>query len=161
MSHAARALVLLLLGAALRDCVLLGSAALVWGQHQQQNLDACPDRTHAWLRCVLGGTTLLVIGALLAAHTASVFFGWWPASPRDDTLVLATLALAVAAGGLTSAQLTYRHAVLAIGVVAVVLSHLPWAACAFAVLVATLTAGHGARHLGPMARGLALPHQER
>ena len=161
MSHAARAVVLLLLGAALRDCVLLGSAALVWGLHQQQRLDACPDRAHAWLHCVLGGATLLVTGALLAAHTASVLFGWWPVSPRHDTFVSATLAVVVAAGGLAPAQLSRQHAVLVVGVVAVVLSRLPWAACAFAALVATLTAGNGARRLGPIARRLALPHHER
>ncbi len=161
MSHAARTAVLLLWGVALRDCVLLGSAALVWGVHQQQQLDACDDRAHAWLRCVLDGTTLLITGALLAAHTASVFFGWWPVAPRYEMFVSASMAVVIAIGGLAPEQLTRRHALLMIGVVAVAVSRLPWGACAFAVLVALQTAGNGARHLGPIARRLAVPHHER
>lgn len=161
MNHVARAAVLLLLGAALRDCVLLGSAALVWGLHQQQRLDACPDRAHAWLRCVLDGTTLLITGALLAAHTASVFLGWWPATPRYDVFVSASLAVIIAVGGLAPQQLTRRHAVLMCGVVAVALSRLAWGACAFALCAAVFAVVDGLRHLGPQSRALAAPHDQR
>jgi hypothetical protein len=161
MSHAARGVVLLLLGAALRDCVLLGSAALVWGLHQQQRLDACPDRAHAWLRCVLDGTTLLITGVLLAAHTASVFFGWWPTTPRYDAFVSATLAVVIAVGGLAPEQLTRRHAVLMSGVVAVALARLPWGGCAFALCAAVFAVADGLRHLGPQSRALAAPHDQR
>jgi hypothetical protein len=160
MNNAVRAAILLLLGAALRDCVLLGSAALVWGLHQQQRLDACPDRAHAWLRCVLDGTTLLVAGALLAAHTAAVAFGWWPATPHFDAFVSAALALVIAVGGLAPEQLTRRHAPIALGVLAVVLSRQPWAACAFALAASVLVVVDSLRHLGPIARGLAAPHRE-
>ena len=161
MNHGARALALLLLGAALRDCVLLGAAVLVWSEHCAQRLDACPDRAHAWTRCMLDGATLLAMGAALALHTASVAFGWWPRVEFLNPLVSATLALVIAIGGLSAEQLTRRHGAVALGVVAAALSQAPSVACAFAVLVAAVSLFDGARHLGSMSRALAAPHDER
>jgi hypothetical protein len=161
MNHAARALALLLLGAALRDCLLLGAGLLVWSEHRARRLDACPDRAHAWMRCVLNGAVLLAVGSLLALHTASVWFAWWPRALELNALVSATLALAIAIGGLSTDDLTRRHAALALGVLTVSLSQAPWMACAFAALVSVAALFDGVRHLGPMARALGVSHDQR
>lgn len=161
MNPAARAAILLLLGAALRDCLLLATAVLVWSEHRAQRLDDCPDRAHAWMRCMLNGALLLGAGSLLALHTASVGFGWWPRALEVNALVSATLALAIAVGGLSIDDLTRRHAVIALGVLTVALSQMPWMACVFAALVSAAALFDGTRHLGSISRALAAPHDER
>jgi hypothetical protein len=161
VNHAARAAVLLLLGAALRDCLLLAAGLLVWSEHRAQGLDACPDRAHAWLRCLTNGAVLLAGGSLLALHTASVAFGWWPRLLEVNALVSATLALAMAIGGLSIDDLTRRHAAIALGVLTVALSQMPWMACVFAALVSAAALFDGMRHLGSGSRALAAPHDER
>jgi hypothetical protein len=161
VNHATRALVLLLLGAALRDCLLLGAGLLVWSEHRARRLDACPDRAHAWMRCVLDGAALLAAGSVLALHTASVALGWWPRTLDINPLVSATLALAVAIGGLSADDLTRRHGAIGLGVLTVALSQTPAMACAFAALVSAAALFDGTRHLGSGSRALAAPHDER
>jgi hypothetical protein len=161
MSHVGRAMVLLVAGLALRDCVLLATGVMVWGIARQQRLTARPDRAHAWLACVIDGGAMLAVGALLAANTALVVLGWWPSWTPLATPVAAALALVVAVGGLTPAQVTRRHLLLGAGVVAAALARQPWAACAFALLVAAATLADGARLLGPVSRALAARHDER
>jgi hypothetical protein len=161
MSHAARALFLLALGAAFRDCLLLAAALAVWSEHRAQRLDACADRTHAWVACVLNGSALLAAGFALALHTASVLLGWWSRAFVIEPFVGATLGLAIAIGGLGQEQLTWRHGALAAGVIVATLSQTGWMACAFAALVALGALIDGARHLGPMSRALSAPHDER
>jgi hypothetical protein len=161
MTHAVRALILLALGVALRDCLLLGAGVVVWSEHRSQRLDACPDRAHAWVACVLDGGALLAAGTALAAHTAAVLFGWWPRAISIDPFVTATLALAIAIGGLGQGQLKWRHGAIAVGVIAATLSRSAWAACAFAALVALAALVDGVRHLGPMSGALAASHDER
>jgi sugar phosphate permease len=161
VTHALRAALLLAAGVALRDCLLLATGTLVFGIHQQQRLAACPDREHAWLRCVIDGSALLAVGALLAAHTAAVSLGWWPSWTPLHAVAAATLALVVAVGGLAAQQLTWRHGLIAAATVAVVVARQPWAACAFAATAAAFTLSEAVRHLGPLARTLALPHDQR
>lgn len=161
VNHAARAALLLLLGVVLRDCVMLAASVLVWSEHLSQRLHACPDRAHAWPRCVLNGAALLGAGAALATHTAVTFFGWWPASHPLSGLASAALLLVVALGGLHWRQLTVRHAAIVLGMVAAASMPIAGTACAFAALVAAVALADGLRHLGPMSRALAAPHQER
>jgi hypothetical protein len=161
MSHAARAALLLVAGVALRDCVVLATGVMVWGIARQQRLSALPDRAHAWLACVLDGGAMVAAGVLLAANTALVVLGWWPAWTPLDALVAAALSLGVAVGGLTPAQVTWRHLLVGAGVVAAALSRQPWAACAFASLVAVATLIDGAYLLGTVSRTLAARHDER
>jgi hypothetical protein len=158
MQTAARAAILLVGGALLRDCLLLAAGVMLLGLHQHQRLDECPDRAHAWLRCVLGGAWLFVAGALLMAHTTAVVLGWWPSVRHWDPLVSAALALSVAVGGLSTAQVTWRHGLLAAGVLAAVLSRRDWAACALAASVAVLALVDALRRLGPMSKALAARH---
>jgi hypothetical protein len=164
MNHALRALILLAAGMALRDCVLLAGSVLLWSVHLNERVDACPDRAHAWLRCLLGGALLLLAGGLLAAHTAVVFFGWWPGAMNEAPRTATALLLVVVLGGFAWRELSLRHGLAALGALVALAATLPWAAwapCAFAALVAALTLGDGARHLGPIARQLALPHRDR
>jgi hypothetical protein len=161
VNHAARAALLLVLGIALRDCVMLAASVLVCSEHLSQRLQACPDRAHAWPRCVLNGAALLGAGAVLATHTAVTFFGWWPAAHPLGGLASAALLLVVALGGLHWRQLTFRHAAIVLGMVAAAWLPIAGAACAFAALVAAVALVDGLRHLGPMSRALAAPHQER
>jgi hypothetical protein len=141
--------------------VVLATGVMVWGIARQQRLTAQPDRAHAWLACVLDGGTMLAAGTLLAANTALVVLGWWPAWTPLDAPVAAALALVVAIGGLAPAQVTRRHVLVGAGVVAAALSRQPWAACAFALLMAAATLTDGARLLGPVSRALAARHDER
>lgn len=163
MNTAARAWVLLAAGAALRDCALLAAGVLLLCAGQHDRLDATPDRAHAWLRCLLGGALLFVAGSLLAAHTGSVFFGWWPRGETSLPMLAWVLPPVVALGGLAWRDVTLLHTVAAVGAPAALLAALqwaPWAPCAFAALVALYAIADGTRHLGPMARGLAAPHHE-
>jgi hypothetical protein len=163
VSTIARAWILLAVGAALRDCALLGAAVLLLCAHQHDRLDGAPDRAHAWLRCLLGGALLCVAGGLLAAHTGSVFFGWWPVSDPGLPLPGWLLAPLVALGGLAWREVSALHAAAALGVLGALLAAqqgAAWAPCAFAALAAAIAVANGARHLGPIARGLALPHHE-
>jgi hypothetical protein len=161
VTHAARAVALLVLGIALRDCVMLAASVLMYSEHLSQRLHACPDRAHAWPRCVLNGAALLGAGAVLAAHTAVTFFGWWPAAHPLGGLASAALLLVVALGGLHWRQLTIRHAAIVLGMVAAMWLPMAAVACAFAALVAAVALADGLRHLGPMSRALAAPHQDR
>ena len=164
MSQAVRALILLAAGVALRDCVLLAGSVLLWSIHLHERVDASPDRAHAWLRCLLDGGLMLLAGGLLALHTAVVVFNWWPGATNATPLLTTALLLVAALGGLGWRELSLRHGLVAIGVLAALATALhwaPWAPCAFAALVALLTVGDGARHLGPIARELALPHHDR
>jgi hypothetical protein len=164
MSNAVRAAVLLAVGVLLRDCALLAAGVLLWAAHTQDRLDACPDRAHAWLRCLLGGALLVAAGGLLAAHTSSVFLGWWPVGRDAVPLLPLVLAPVVALGGLAWRELSPLHLTAALGAPAALLVALqwaPWATCAFAALAALYVIADGARHLGPVARGLAAPHHER
>jgi hypothetical protein len=161
MSHTARATLLLVAGLALRDCVLLATGVMVWVIARQQQLTARSDRAHAWLACMIDGGAMLAVGALLAANTALVVLGWWPSWTPLATPVAAALALVVAVGGLTPAQVTRRHLAIGFGAAVAALLRQPWAACAFALLVAAATLTDGARLLGPTARALAARHDER
>jgi hypothetical protein len=61
-------------------------------------------------------------------------------------------------------DITPLHAVAALGAPAALLAALqwaPWVPCAFAALAAMVAIADGARHLGPIARGLAASHSER
>lgn len=164
MNHAIRALILLAAGVALRDCVLLAGSVLLWSIHLHERVDASPDRAHAWLRCLLDGGLMLFAGSLLALHTVVVFFSWWPGATNATPLLTTALLLVAALGGLGWRELTVRHGLAALGAVAALApttAWAPWAPCAFAVVIAVLTVGDGARHLGPIARQLALPHHDR
>lgn len=164
MNHALRAAILLAAGVALHDCVLLAGAVLLWSVHRNQRFEASPDRARAWLHCLLDGALLLLAGSLLAAHTAVVFFGWWPGTANATPPLAMALLLVAAFGGLAWRELSLRHGVVALGAAAALAATLPWtpwAPCAFAAVVAALTLGDGARHLGPMARQLAMSHFDR
>ena len=164
MSLAVRAWVLLATGVALRDCTLLAAAVLLLCGSHRERLDAMPDRAHAWLRCLLGGALLLLAGSLLAAHTGSVFFGWWPRGETSLPVLAWVLPPVVALGGLAWRDITLLHVVAAVGAPAALLAALhgaPWAPCAFAAVAALYAVADGARHLGPIARGLAASHLER
>jgi hypothetical protein len=161
MSNAVRAAILLVTGAALRDCALLGAGVLLLCASHRDRLDDIPDRAHAWLRCLIGGALLVTAGSLLAAHTGSVFFGWWPVGQWRLPMWAWVLPPIVALGGLAWREITLPHAVAALGAPAAMLaaSHgAPWAPCAFAALAALYAIADGARHLGPIARGLAASH---
>lgn len=164
MNHALRALVLLGAGLALRDCVLLAGSVVVWSVHLHERIEASPDRAHAWLRCLVDGALLLLAGGLLALHTAVVVFSWWPGATNAAPLLTLALLLVAALGGLGWRELSLRHGLVAIGALAALAGTqpwAPWASCAFAVLIAVITVGDGARHVGPMARQLALSHRDR
>ncbi len=164
MNLALRAWVLLATGAGLRDCTLLASGVLLLCASQHGRLDSTPDRAHAWLRCLLGGALLFAAGSLLAAHTGSVAAGWWPVTGPQLPLLAWALPPLLALGGLAWRDVTPLHLAAALGAPATVLvAHewLPAAPCAFAALVAAYAVADGARHLGPIARDLALPHRER
>jgi hypothetical protein len=164
MNNAVRAAVLLATGAALRDCALLASGVLLLCAGHRDRLDAMPDRAHAWLRCLLGGALLLLAGSLLAAHTGSVFFGWWPRGETSLPMLAWVMPPVVALGGLAWRDVTLPHAVAALGAPAALLAALhwaPWAPCAFAAVAALYAVADGARHLGPIARSLAASHFER
>lgn len=164
MNHALRAVILLAAGVALRDCVLLAGSVVLWSMHLNERVEASPDRAHAWLRCLLDGALLLLAGGLLALHTAVVVFSWWPGATNTAPLLTVALLLVVAFGGLGWRELSLRHGLVAVGALAALATTTPWApwaACAFAVLIAVITVGDGARHLGPMARQLALSHRDR
>lgn len=158
MPTAARAAILLIGGALLRDCLLLAAGVMLLGLHLNQRLDECPDRAHAWLRCLLGGAGLLAAGALLAAHTAAVVLALWPAERLLDPWLGATLALIIAVGGLGAGEVTWRHFALALGLLAAVLSRQPWAPCALAAASSVFAWVEGVRRLGPAARSLAARH---
>ena len=163
MNNAVRAGFLLATGAALRDCALLAAGVLLLCASHRDRLDDIPDRAHAWLRCLIGGALLVTAGSLLAAHTSSVFFGWWPRSEMSLPMLAWLLPPVVALGGLTWREVTLPHAVAALGAPAALLAALqwaPWAPCAFAALAALYAIADGARHLGPIARGLAASHLE-
>jgi hypothetical protein len=163
MTSAVRAAILLATGMALRDCALLGAGVLLLCANHRDRLDDMPDRAHAWLRCLIGGALLVTAGSLLAAHTGSVFFGWWPLGQWRLPMWAWVLPPVVALGGLTWREITLPHAVAALGAPSAMLAvlHLaPWAPCAFAALAALYAIADGARHLGPIARGLASPHHE-
>ena len=164
MSSSLRAGLLLAAGMAMRDCALLAAGVLLLCASQSDRLDATPDRVHAWLRCLIGGALLLVAGSLLAAHTGSVFFGWWPRGETSLPMLAWVLPPVVALGGLAWREVTLAHAVAALGAPAALLAALqwaPWAPCAFAALAALYAVADGVRQLGPMARGLAASHLER
>ncbi len=164
MNNTVRAAILLATGMALRDCALLAAGVLLLCARHRDRLDAMPDRAHAWLRCMLGGALLLLAGSLLAAHTGSVFFGWWPRGETSLPMLAWVLPPVVALGGLAWRDVTLPHAVAALGAPAALLAALhwaPWAPCAFAAVAALYAAADGARHLGPIARGLAASHLER
>ena len=167
MTSAIRAAILLAVGAALRDCALLAAGVLLLCANHRDRLDDIPDRAHAWLRCLIGGALLVTAGSVLAAHTGSVFFGWWPVGPWRLPMgawVFWALPPIVALGGLAWREITLPHAVAALGAPAAMLAALhwaPWAPCAFAALAALYAVADGARQLGPMARGLAASHLER
>ncbi len=165
MNDAARASVLLAAGAALRDCTLLAAGVLLLGAHLRSRFDASPDRAHAWLQCLLGGAVLLVAGGLLAAHTGSVYLGWWPVTAQAPLgLALAPLLVPVVAiGGLAWRDVTRLHAAAALGAPATLWlawQWAPWAPCAFAALAATCALFAGLHRLGPAARDLAASHHE-
>jgi hypothetical protein len=163
MDTTARAWVLLAAGAALRDCALLAAGVLLLCAGQHDRLDATPDRTHAWLRCLIGGALLLVAGGLLAAHTGSVFFGWWPRGEAGPSMLAWVLPPVVALGGLAWREVSLLRAVAALGAPAVLLAALqwaPWVPCAFATSAALYAVADGVRHLGPIARRLAASHLE-
>ena len=164
MNHALRAALLLAAGVVLRDCVLLAGCVVLWSLHLNERVDASPDRAHAWLRCLLDGALLLLAGGLLALHTAAVVFGWWPGATNATPLLSIALLLMAALGGLGWRELSLHHGLVAIGALAALATTTPWApwaACAFALLIAVITVGDGARHVGPMARQLALSHLDR
>lgn len=164
MTNAVRATVLLGVGLLLRDCALLAAGVLLLGAHTQERLDACPDRTHAWLRCLLGGALLVAAGGLLATHTSSVFLGWWPVGHDAVPLLALALAPVVALGGLAWREVSSLHLAAAVGAPAAMLAALqwaPWAPCALAALVALYVVADGARQLGPVAGGLAARHHGR
>lgn len=163
MNNSLRAGVLLAAGVAMRDCALLAAGVLLLCASQRDRLDATPDRVHAWLRCLIGGALLVMAGSLLAAHTGSIFFGWWPVGPWRLPMLAWVLPPVVALGGLAWREVTLPHAVAALGAPAALLAALqwaPWAHCAFAALAALYAIADGARHLGPIARGLAASHLE-
>jgi hypothetical protein len=165
MNDAARASVLLAAGAAVRDCTLLAAGVLLLCAHQHDRLDGTPDRAHAWLRCLLGGALLLAAGSLLAAHTGSVYVGWWPVAAQALLgLALAPLLVPVVAiGGLAWREVTPLHAAAALGAPATLWlawHGAPWAPCAFAALAATYALFAGLHRLGPAARDLAASHHE-
>ena len=163
MNNAMRAGVVLAVGVALRDCVLLASGVFLLCASHRDRLDATPDRAHAWLRCLIGGALLVAAGSLLAAHTGSVFFSWWPVGEWRLPMWAWVLAPVVALGGLAWREITLPHAVAALGAPAVLLATphwAPWAPCAFAAVAALYAIADGARHLGPIARGLAASHLE-
>ena len=164
MNHAVRASILLAVGVALRDCALLASGVLLLSASQRDRLDATPDRAHAWLRCLIGGALLFAAGSLLVAHTGSVFFGWWPVGEKGSSMLGWVLPPVVALGGLAWRDVTMQHAAAALCAPAALLVALhgaPWAPCALAAMVALYAIADGARHLGPLARGLAASHLER
>jgi len=164
MNNAARAAVLLAAGVALRDCALLASAVLLLCASQRDRLDATPDLAHAWLRCLLGGALLVSVGSLLAAHTGSVFFGWWPMDEHPWPMLAWVLPPVAALGGLAWREITALHAAAALGAPAALLATAhgaPWAPCALAALAAVYAIADGARHLGPLARDLAASHRDR
>jgi hypothetical protein len=163
MNNNARAAILLAVGVALRDCALLAAGVLLLCASQREQLDATPDRAHAWLRCLIGGALLLAAGGLLAAHTGSVFFGWWPRGETSLPMPAWVLPPVVALGGLAWREVTRLHAVAAVGAPAVLLAALswaPWTPCTFAASAALYAIFDGARHLGPIARGLAASRLE-
>ena len=164
MNNAVRAGILLAVGVALRDCALLAAGVLLLAARVEDRLDACPDRAHAWLRCLLGGALLVIAGGLLAAHTSSVFLGWWPVGHGAAPMLALVLAPVAALGGLAWREVSLLHLAAALGAPAALLAALqwaPWAPCALAALAAFYAIVDGARHLGPVARGLAAPHHER
>jgi hypothetical protein len=164
MNNAVRAAILLAVGLVLRDCALLAAGVLLLAARMEDRLDATPDRAHAWLRCLLGGALLVVAGSLLAAHTGSVFLGWWPVSQGAVPLLALVLAPVVTLGGLAWREVSPLHLAAAVGAPTAMLAALqwaPWAPCAFAALAALCVIADGARHLGPVASGLAAPHHER
>lgn len=164
MNIAVRTGVLLAVGAAMRDCALLAAGGLLLAACMEERLDACPDRAHAWLRCLLGGALLVVAGSLLAAHTGSVLLGWWPVGQGAVPWLALALAPVVALGGLAWREVSPLHLAAALGAPAaslVALQGAPWAPCALAALAALVVTARGARHLGPVARGLSAPHHER
>jgi hypothetical protein len=161
MNNPVRAGLLLATGAALRDCALLAAGVLLLCADHRDRLDDIPDRAHAWLRCLIGGALLVVAGSLLAAHTGSVFFGWWPRGDTSLPMWAWVLPPVVAVGGLAWREITLPHAVAALGAPTAMQAALhwaPWAPCAFAALAALYAIADGARHLGPIARGLAASH---
>jgi hypothetical protein len=163
MNNAVRAAILLAIGVVLRDCALLAAGVLLLAARMEDRLDACPDRAHAWLRCLLGGALLVVAGSLLAVHAGSVFLGWWPVGQRAAPMLALVLAPVVALGGLAWREVSPQHLAAALGAPAALLVALqwaPWAPCAFAALAAVYVIADGARHLGPVARGLAASHHE-
>jgi hypothetical protein len=115
MNNAVRAGFLLATGAALRDCALLAAGVLLLCANHRDRLDDIPDRAHAWLRCLIGGALLVTAGSLLAAHTGSVFFGWWPLGQWRLPMWAWVLPPIVALGGLAWREITLPHAVAALG----------------------------------------------
>jgi hypothetical protein len=164
MNNAVRAGILLAVGVALRDCALLAAGVLLLAARMEDRLDDAADRAHACLRCLLGGALLVVAGGLLAAHTSSVFLGWWPVGNGAVPAQALVLAPVVALGGLAWREVSLLHLAAALGAPAALLAAAqwaPWATCALAALAALYVIADGVRHLGPIARGLAAPHHER
>ena len=164
MNNSLRAAVLLAIGMAMRECTLLAAGVLLLCANQDERLDAAADRVHAWLRCLIGGALLVTAGSLLAVHTGSVFFGWWPVGQWRLPMLAWVLPPVVALGGLAWRDITPTHAVAALGAPAALLAALhwaPWAPCAFAAAAALYAVADGARQLGPIARDLAASHLER
>lgn len=112
---APRAAVLVAGGLLLRDCTLLAAGLVLCSVHVEQRLDAAPDRSRAWLCCVLDGLLLLLGGSLLAAHTAAVFFGWLPMRTDTGALASAALLLVATLGGLAWREITVRHVAAVVG----------------------------------------------
>jgi len=160
LSLATRAIAALVVGLALRDCVLLAASVLLWTGHLQQSLTATGlDRARIWLRCVAQGAVLVALGLALAIHTAAVFLVMW-SDHNGQPWLAALIVLLLAFAGRPAQPLVVHRTVLAVALFAALapaLTGLLWMPCAFAIATALLAMGSGGYQLGPMARELATP----
>jgi hypothetical protein len=164
LNFATRAVIALVAGLALRDCVLLASSVLLWTAHLHQDLQAAgSDRAKVWVRCVAQGAVLIALGLALAIHTAAVFLVMWPDHNGQPWMAALIVLLLGFAGGPMRPVVLHRT-VLAVAVVAALAPALTgtfWAPCAFATATALLVIASGGYRLGPMARQVSTPERWR
>jgi hypothetical protein len=144
----------LLLGIVWRDCVLVAGSALLAVQVFYDGMDqAAPwSAWRAAVRCSLGGVAIIGLGMAVALFVAGKLAGWWLAdADHADAAIAAARVAASALGGLQTAhRLDLRRMALgllalvcAVGALAASHRGVPYAACAFAGMVALLLMGIG------------------
>lgn len=155
---AALAIGALIVGLALRDCVLLSGGVLLWTAHLHAVLDSSADRSRAWLNCIGSGAAMVALGLALGLNTLAVVFGVWP-GPANERPWLAALALLVLIAVIPGARpLAWVRLLLGLALLAEVTTPLTgahWLPCAFAACAAMFAVGDGVYRLGPLARHLA------